>query len=137
MGFCNQARGEPRYLETVTFRAGADPGSELSHLGLASPRARDLGRFGRPFWLLTSCSAARDAADRALPGRRRGDSNAGILAVGEGTSAAIFRNASATSVVLLPGQRRCLGQGLRVGGPGTPPFWRTRKELCTVRNSAR
>ena len=29
-----------------TFRAGADPGSELSHLGLASPRARDLGRFG-------------------------------------------------------------------------------------------
>ena len=33
-------------------------------------------------------------------------------------------------------QRRCLGQGLRGGGPGTPPFWRTREELCTVRNSA-
>ena len=27
--------------------------------------------------------------------------------------------------------------GLRVGGPGTPPIWRTRKEFCTVRNSAR
>ena len=35
------------------------------------------------------------------------------------------------------GQRWILGPGLRVGGPGTPPFWRTRKELCTVRNSAR
>ena len=31
-----------QYLET--FRAGADPGSELSHLGLAPPRDRDLGR---------------------------------------------------------------------------------------------
>ncbi len=29
------------------------------------------------------------------------------------------------------------GQGLRVGGPCTPPFCRTRKEFCTVRNSAR
>jgi hypothetical protein len=29
----------PQYLET--FRAGADPGSELSHLGLASPRDRE------------------------------------------------------------------------------------------------
>ena len=38
-----QVRGEPQYLET--FRAGtADPGSELSHLGLAPPRDRDLGR---------------------------------------------------------------------------------------------
>ena len=36
-----------------------------------------------------------------------------------------------------PGQRRCLGQGLWMGGPGPPPFWRTREELCTVRNSAR
>ncbi len=35
--------GEPQYLET--FRAGADPGFELSHLGLAPPRDRDLGRF--------------------------------------------------------------------------------------------
>jgi hypothetical protein len=25
-----------------------------------------------------------------------------------------------------PGQLRCLGQGVRVGGPGMPPFWRTR-----------
>ena len=60
MGFCSRlgARGEPQYLET--FRAGADPGSELSHLGLAPPRDSDLGRFG-------------------------------------------------------PGQRRCLGQGLRSG----------------------
>jgi hypothetical protein len=24
-----------------------------------------------------------------------------------------------------------------VGGPGTPPFWRTLEEFCTVRNSAR
>ena len=34
-------------------------------------------------------------------------------------------------------QRRCQGEGLRVGGPGTPPFWRTRLELCKpeVRNS--
>jgi hypothetical protein len=24
------------------------------------------------------------------------------------------------------GQRWILGAGLRVGGPGTPPFWRTR-----------
>ena len=32
------------YLET--FRARADPGSELSHLGLAPPRDCDLGRFG-------------------------------------------------------------------------------------------
>ena len=29
---------------SATFRAGADPGSELSHLGLGSPRDRDLGR---------------------------------------------------------------------------------------------
>ena len=36
-----------------------------------------------------------------------------------------------------PGQLRCLGQGLRVGGPSTPPFWRTRDEFCTVWNSAR
>jgi len=35
------------------------------------------------------------------------------------------------------GQQWILGAGLRVGGPGTPPFWRTREELCTVRNSAR
>ena len=48
-----QARGEPQYLET--FRAEADPGSELSHLGLAPsspPRDRDLGRLdlGGGFW---------------------------------------------------------------------------------------
>ena len=36
-----------------------------------------------------------------------------------------------------PGQLRCLGGGLRVGGPGTPPFWRTREEFCKVWNSAR
>jgi hypothetical protein len=24
-----------------------------------------------------------------------------------------------------------------LGGPGTPPIWRTREEFCTVRNSAR
>ena len=29
-----------------------------------------------------------------------------------------------------PGQRWILGQGLRVGGPGKPPFWRTLKEFC-------
>jgi hypothetical protein len=66
------------YLET--FRARADPGSELSHLGLAPPRDCDLGRFG-------------------------------------------------------PGQTWILGPGLRVGGPGSPPFCRMREELCTVRNS--
>jgi len=44
MGFCSRLGGEPQYLETV--RAGTDPGSELSHLGLALPRDRDLGRFG-------------------------------------------------------------------------------------------
>ena len=70
-----QAWGESQYLET--FRAGADPGSELSHHGLAPPRDRDLGRVG-------------------------------------------------------PGQRWILEGGLRVGGPGTPPSWRTREELCTV-----
>jgi hypothetical protein len=32
---------------------------------------------------------------------------------------------------------RNLGAGLRVVGPGTPPFWRTRKDFCTVWNSAR
>ena len=42
-GILWQARGEPQYLKT--FRAGADPGSELSHLGLAPPRDRDLGRL--------------------------------------------------------------------------------------------
>ena len=35
------------------------------------------------------------------------------------------------------GRRWILERGLRVGGPGTPPFWRTREELCTVWNSAR
>ncbi len=30
-----------------------------------------------------------------------------------------------------------LEAGLRVGGPGMPPFWRTREEFCTVWNSAR
>ena len=34
-------------------------------------------------------------------------------------------------------QLQCLGRGLRVGGPGTPPCWRTRDEFCTVWNSAR
>ena len=29
-----------------------------------------------------------------------------------------------------PGQRWILGRGLRVGGPGKPPFWRTLKEFC-------
>ena len=74
MGFCSRlgARGEPQYLET--FRADADPGSELSHLGLAPPRDRDLGRVG-------------------------------------------------------PGQRWILEAGLRVGGPGTPPFWRAEGAL--------
>ena len=43
-GILWQARGEPQYLKT--FRAGADPGSELSHLGLAPSRDCDLGRFG-------------------------------------------------------------------------------------------
>ncbi len=34
------------------------------------------------------------------------------------------------------GQRWILGQGLRVGGPGTPPFWRrTWKEFCTVEDT--
>jgi hypothetical protein len=42
-GILWQARGEPQYLKT--FRAGADSGSELSHLGLAPPRDRDLGRL--------------------------------------------------------------------------------------------
>ena len=28
-------------------------------------------------------------------------------------------------------------KGTTVGGPGTPPFWRTREEFCTVWNSAR
>ncbi len=41
-GILYQAWGEPQYLKT--FRAGADPGSELSHLGLGPPRDRDLGR---------------------------------------------------------------------------------------------
>jgi hypothetical protein len=36
-----------------------------------------------------------------------------------------------------PGQRWILEGGLRVGGPGKPPFWRTLEEFCTVRNSAR
>jgi hypothetical protein len=34
-------------------------------------------------------------------------------------------------------QQWILGAGLRVGGPGKPSFWRTLKEFCTVRNSAR
>ena len=38
-GILWQARGGPQYLET--FRAGADPGSILSHLGLGPPRDRD------------------------------------------------------------------------------------------------
>jgi len=42
-GILWQARGEPQYLET--FRAGADPGTILSHLGLGPPRDRDLGRL--------------------------------------------------------------------------------------------
>ena len=42
-GILWQARGEPQYLET--FRAGADPGSILSHLGLGPPRDRNLGRL--------------------------------------------------------------------------------------------
>ena len=42
-GILWQARGEPQYLET--FRAGADPGSILSHLGLGPPRDCDLGRL--------------------------------------------------------------------------------------------
>ena len=29
-----------------------------------------------------------------------------------------------------PGQRRILGPGLQVGGPGKPPFWRTLREFC-------
>ena len=55
-GILWQARGEPQYLETFRVGAetlflclpeseGADPGSELSHLGLAPPRDRDLGRL--------------------------------------------------------------------------------------------
>ena len=36
--------GRPQYLKT--FRAGADPSSELSHLGLGSPRDRDLQNGG-------------------------------------------------------------------------------------------
>jgi hypothetical protein len=35
------------------------------------------------------------------------------------------------------GQRWILGAGLRAGGPGRSPFWRTPEEFCTVRNSAR
>jgi hypothetical protein len=81
-GILWQARGEPQYLET--FRAGADPGSILSHLGLGPPRPRD-----------------RDLGRLDL------------------------------------GMRWILEAGLRVGGPGTPPIWRTREEFCTVRNSAR
>jgi hypothetical protein len=37
-GILWQVRGEPQYLET--FRSGADPGSELSHLGTRSPSAK-------------------------------------------------------------------------------------------------
>ena len=35
------------------------------------------------------------------------------------------------------GRRWILEAGLRVGGPGTPPFWRTRNGFCTVWSSAR
>jgi hypothetical protein len=42
-GILWQAPGESQYLET--FRAGADPGSILSHLGLGPPRDHDLGRL--------------------------------------------------------------------------------------------
>jgi hypothetical protein len=36
-----------------------------------------------------------------------------------------------------PGQRWILEEGLRAGGPGTPPFWRTWNEFFTVWNSVR
>ena len=64
-----------------TFRAGADPGFEFSHLGLARQETETWGEVWTWAWILEA--------------------------------------------------------GLRVGGPGTLPFWRTREELCTVRNSAR
>ena len=35
-------------MQICTILAGADPGSELSHLGLAPPRDRDLGRWATP-----------------------------------------------------------------------------------------
>jgi hypothetical protein len=47
-GILWQVRGEPQYLET--FRAGADPDSILSHLGLGPPRDRDLGRLDLGGW---------------------------------------------------------------------------------------
>jgi hypothetical protein len=46
-----------------------------------------------------------------------------------------FKSCSAVGRPL--GRRWILEAGLRVGGPGTPPFWRTRDEFCTVWNSAR
>jgi hypothetical protein len=42
MGFFSRFGESPNSVET--FRADADPGSELSHLGLVLPRDRDLGR---------------------------------------------------------------------------------------------
>ena len=42
MGFCSRL-GESN---NTWKHFGPDPGSELSHLGLAPPRDRDLGRFG-------------------------------------------------------------------------------------------
>ena len=37
---------------------------------------------------------------------------------------------SLSAVGRLPGQRWILGAGLRVGGPGKPPFWRTLRKFC-------
>ena len=48
----------------------------------------------------------------------------------------LLRQETATWGGLDLGMRWILERGLRVGGPGRSPFWRTPEEFCTVRNSA-
>ena len=109
-GILCQVRGEPQYLET--FRAGADPGSILSHLGLGPPRDRDRVLYGMELGSVT----LKRIGFFCFPIKHSTHTWGGW-----------------TWAI----QRWILGRGLRVGGPGTPPSWRTREELCTVRNSAR
>ena len=53
--------------------------------------------------------------------------------VGDPPPARLSRHLLGSIFVFLLGP----GAVTRVGGPGTPPFWRTRNEFCTVWNSAR
>jgi hypothetical protein len=94
----------------------------LQGLFLSGPLA-DKGLLGPPPFTGTTWDPVAGSGRAPIPGNISGRSRPRINT-----------QCSRSAVGRPSGQRWILEGGLRVGGPGRSPFWRTPKEFCTVRN---